>query len=439
MKKYSAYKTSGIEWAEAIPNSWRCCEIAHFTTSKSGGTPDRGKKSYWENGTIPWMSSGEVNKVNVYDTEEHITELGMQMSSAKMLDINTVVIALNGQGKTKAMSAILRIKSTCNQSLCGFKCDERNLHYTYLFYCFQTMYKYLRSQAGDDSRDGISAFSVTKQRIPVPSFDEQIAIAAYLDAKCAKVDNVISVQQKRIELLKELKQSVITNAVTKGLDKNVEFKPSGIEWIGDIPEKWEVGKIKFYSTLHNGDRSSEYPNAKELVDEGVLFLTSNNIHNLILDVSNVQNKYITDEKYKRLGGAKICLNDIVFCLRGSIGNCSINTSISKGTVASSLVVIRPNRINAFFLNYALHSNIVESQTCIAMNGSCAANLSAENVGNYYIAIPPKDVQEHITFYLNKKCSAIDNQISKIERQIELLKEYKQSIITECVTGKRKVC
>ena len=413
MKRYSAYKPSGVEWIGDIPEKWKIMPFKYCMTINNGAD----YKDIEDSDGYPVFGSGgsfAFAKKYMYDGE--VVFLGRKGTVDKPLYYN---------GKFWAIDTMF------------YAIPQRNVSCKYMYYHALTFpFDFYLT---DTARPSMTQTDLGDNKIAGPPKDEQVAIAAYLDAKCAKIDNVLSVQQKRIELLKELKQSIITNVVTKGLDKNVEFKPSGIEWIGDISEKWEVGKIKFYSTLHNGDRSSEYPNAKELVDEGVLFLTSNNIHNLILDVSNVQNKYITDEKYKRLGGAKICLNDIVFCLRGSIGNCSINTSISKGTVASSLVVIRPNRINAFFLNYALHSNIVESQTCIAMNGSCAANLSAENVGNYYIAIPPKDVQEHITFYLNKKCSAIDNQISKIERQIELLKEYKQSIITECVTGKRKVC
>lgn len=435
MKRYSAYKPSGVEWIGDIPEKWSIKKIKHLFNVYAGATPETKNKNYWD-GDIVWITPADYKTVDkiILGGSRNITKEGLNSCNTQIVPKGSLIFSKRAPIGTVAISGV----ELCTNQGC-LSCVSKCVNTTFFYYAISVFTEIFDMLGSGATFKEISADSFVNVKLPVPSSLEQEIIVSYLDAKCAKIDNVLSVQQKRIELLKELKQSIITNAVTKGLDKNVEFKSSGIEWIGDIPEKWEVGKIKFYSTLHNGDRSSEYPNAKELVDEGVLFLTSNNIHNLILDVSNVQNKYITDEKYKRLGGAKICLNDIVFCLRGSIGNCSINTSISKGTVASSLVVIRPNRINAFFLNYALHSNIVESQTCIAMNGSCAANLSAENVGNYYIAIPPKDVQEHITFYLDKKCSAIDNQISKIERQIELLKEYKQSIITECVTGKRKVC
>lgn len=119
---------SNVPWIGKIPSTWRLGEIAHFTRSMSGGTPSRNKPEYWDDGDIPWMSSGEVNKGEVWDTNERITQLGFANSSAKLLKKNTVVIALNGQGKTKGMSAILKIEATCNQSLCGFMCKPPVRH-----------------------------------------------------------------------------------------------------------------------------------------------------------------------------------------------------------------------------------------------------------------------------------------------------------------------
>ena len=199
-------KPSGIAWIGDIPHKWNCKQIAFMTDSRSGGTPDRNNLSYWENGTIPWMSSGEVNKVNVYETDEKITEIATRNSSAKIVKANAVMVALNGQGKTKGMSAILRIDSACNQSLCAFSCHEGILHYEYLFWCFQTMYTYLRQMSGDDVRDGLAASYVKKQKIPVPEYQEQRAIADFLDAQCAKIDSVIADIEKQIETLQKYKK-----------------------------------------------------------------------------------------------------------------------------------------------------------------------------------------------------------------------------------------
>ncbi|MFR5052268.1 MAG: restriction endonuclease subunit S, partial [Ruminococcus bicirculans (ex Wegman et al. 2014)] len=131
--------------------------------------------------------------------------------------------------------------------------------------------------------------------------------------------------------------------------------------------------------------------------------------------------------------AKIALGDIIYCLRGSVGNCAINKEATEGTVASSLVDIRPTKIHPEYLNYILQSPINSVQTLAYMNGSCAANLSAENVANYYFIEPPVTKQRIISAFLDSKCSEIDSIISDIQSQIEALEEYKRSVITEAVT------
>lgn len=127
------------------------------------------------------------------------------------------------------------------------------------------------------------------------------------------------------------------------------------------------------------------------------------------------------------------MGDIIYCLRGSVGNCAINKEATEGTVASSLVDIRPTKIHPEYLNYILQSPINSVQTLAYMNGSCAANLSAENVANYYFIEPPVTKQRIISAFLDSKCSEIDSIISDIQSQIEALEEYKRSVITEAVT------
>ncbi len=207
-------KDSGIEWVGSMPKSWTTVCISYCTTSRSGATPDRLNMDYWEEGVIPWMASGEVNKIFVYETNEKISLKAVNETSAKILPANSVMVALNGQGKTKGMSAIIKIPSACNQSLCAFQCYEKKLHYRYLFYSFQTMYKYLRSQSGDNLRDGLSASFVRKQRIPLPDLNSQNKIADILDLKCSQIDSLISDKQQQIDKLTEYKKSLIYEYVT---------------------------------------------------------------------------------------------------------------------------------------------------------------------------------------------------------------------------------
>lgn len=215
--------------------------------------------------------------------------------------------------------------------------------------------------------------------------------------------------------------------------KERKMRDSGIPWIGEVPEGWKIPKLKYLAVLTNGDRGKNYPSGNDLVDEGVYFFTSNNLHSQILDCSREKSKFITEARYNILGGAKIRLNDILFCLRGSVGAAAINKTVESGTIASSLVCITPQNVDADFLNYCLQSNINVIQTNLFMNGSCAANLSAENVGNYYIIEPPISEQHRIADFLDSKCSEIDTLIENLRARVESAKEYKKTVITEAVT------
>ena len=159
------------------------------------------------------MSSGEINYEYVYNTAEKITELGMLNSNAKMLPINTVMLGLIGQGKTKGMSAILKTECTCNQNLAYLKCNSDFLHYEYLFYCFKAMYQYIRGLVGE-SQAGIYQYFLKKQYIPLPPIAEQKEISKKLNSISKKVNDTIARKQVLIEKLDEYKKSLIYEVVT---------------------------------------------------------------------------------------------------------------------------------------------------------------------------------------------------------------------------------
>lgn len=162
------------------------------------------------------------------------------------------------------------------------------------------------------------------------------------------------------------------------------------------------------------------------------------LNNIELDTNIPTNKFITKQKYDSLRGAKLKINDIIFCLRGSVGKCGINYKYNAGTIASSLVCIRSVSINPSYLNYSLHTSIVVEQAKIEAIGIGSQNLSAENIARVIITIPSSQEQQEIADYLDKKCSAIDSAIEKKQALIEKLTEYKKSLIYEVVTGKKEV-
>lgn len=438
MKQYDSYKDSGVEWIGKIPSHWEVASISLFTSSRSGGTPDRNKKEYWENGTIPWMSSGEVNKEFVYDTEEYITPLGSSCSSSKVIQKDSVMVALNGQGKTKGMAAVLKIDAACNQSLCAFSCDKR-LYYMFLFYNFKAMYKYLRSQTGDETREGLAASFVKKQKISIPPISEQQSIANYLERTCNTIGKAIATQEKRVELLKELRQNIITQAVTRGINHGAPLKDSGVEWIGEVPEHWEIKRIKHCAQIFGRIGFRGYT-TQDLVLEGEGPIT--------LSPSNMQGRmnydsctYLSWFKYNESPEIQIHNGDVLFVKTGSTYGKSayVENLPMEATINPQIVVFKDFKdCNSKFFYYLLTTDIVQSQVDNTVIGSTIPTIGQEKIRNYVIPIPPLSEQQEIVSYIESQTARLDKSIEKAEHQIELLQELKQSIITEVVTGKRKV-
>ena len=424
-------KDSGIPWIGMIPSDWEVCYTKQLMRNKSiKGFPDEQVLSlYRDYGVVPKDSRDDNHNVTSEDT-----------ASYKLVEVGDFVInKMKAWQGSMAISAYRGIISPAYY-ICRFtneSVNRRYIHYLLRNETYKTEYRRLSTGLRVGQWDlNIDDFL----HIPaiLPPLPTQQRIADFLDRKCAEIDELAALQETMIAELKRYKQSVITEAVTKGLDTNVPMKDSGVEWIGEIPEGWMVRKIKDVAFFLNGDRGKNYPSGDDMVKEGIYFLTSNNIRGIIVDCDVEISKFITLERYNILGGAKIQLNDIIYCLRGSIGNCAINKKLTQGTVASSLMTIRPTHISSDFLNYYLHSQMVKFQTEEYMNGSCAANLSAENVSRYIVMVPPLAEQRAIADCLDRKCAEIDELIAIKHQKIEALKEYKKSVIFEYVTGKKEV-
>lgn len=211
-------KYSGVDWLGNVPEHWDTSKIIRYAYLKTGGTPDRSNMAYWENGTINWASSGEVNKKKIFETNTKITPDGLANSNAMILPINSIMIGLNGQGKTKGTVAILKIKSSCNQSLAAFICDEKKLHFNYLFYYLESKYKELRGLVGGSLRDGLSLGHLKSIYSPLPPFFEQHSIAIFLDQETVCIDTLTIKVRESISKLREYRIALISAAVTGKID-----------------------------------------------------------------------------------------------------------------------------------------------------------------------------------------------------------------------------
>ena len=210
-------KDSGVEWLGEVPEHWNSVCLKWIAKIYSGGTPDKTNLSYWEEGTIPWISSGEVNQFFITEPTTYITQEAYEKSSAKWIPKNALVMALAGQGKTKGMVAQLGIMTTCNQSMAAIVLSE-NVSERFIFWWLTSNYEKIRNLAGGDLRDGLNLDIIGSIVCPYFLLSEQQQIANYLDKSTCKIDTLIAKAQKAIELLKERRTALISAVVTGKID-----------------------------------------------------------------------------------------------------------------------------------------------------------------------------------------------------------------------------
>lgn len=308
----------------------------------------------------------------------------------------------------------------------------------FIAYIFQTT---LGDAYIDTTKGGSTIYTISQEKIgnyefAFPPLAEQHLIATFLDKKCSEIDSLIELQEQMIEELKAYKQSVITEAVTKGLNPNVPMKDSGIEWIGDVPEEWEVCKLKYF-TLKIGSGSTPTGGSEVYVNDGVKFLRSQNVYfeGLLLD----DVVYISDEIDENMKGTRVLEGDVLLNITGgSIGRCFyVDSTLGRANVNQHVSIIRPYNSNTKYIKYYLQSYLGQYQVKQLQTGGNREGLSAAAIKDFRFINCPLAEQQAIADYLDKKCGEIDELITIKQQKIESLKEYKKSVIYEYVTGKKE--
>ena len=410
MKKYDEYKDSGFDWIGKIPAQWDNLRLRFVCELRNGYTPSKDNSDYWEDGTIPWYRMEDIRDTGrkLQEAKQYITEEAVK--GGGLFDAGSFILATTA---TIGEHALLIVDSLANQQFTNLKIRKslsNILSRDYFFYYLFVIDDYCKATTKTSTFPAVSMELLKNCHIVFPSFCEQTAIAAYLDTHCAKIDNLISIQQKRIALLQELKQSVITHAVTKGLNPNVEMKQSGVEWIGDVPKHWEVMPFKRAMTIYNG---SDYKHIQvdvagyPVIGSGGEFARAS--------------QYVYDGEVVLLGR------------KGTIDK-PMYYNGKFWTVDTMFYAIPKKHVNCKYLYYqALIIPFDRYATSTALPSMTQTDLNFNIIG-----LPPTVEQAAIASYLDHKCATIDTSISNAQHQIELLQEYKQSLITEVVTGKRKV-
>jgi len=417
--KYLAYKDSGEYWMGVIPDHWETKKLKHlFTEKKITHNPNLG--------------CGAISFGEVITKDDDKIPLSTKASYQEVLDGEFLVNPLNLNYDLKSLRiALSRINVVVSSGYIVLKdLGEINReYYRYLLHRYDVAYMKL---LGSGVRQTINFNHVANSLLAYPPKEEQTAIANFLDDKTSKIDRAIAQKERMIELLKERKQIIIQNAVTKGLDPNVKMKDSGVEWIGEIPEHWEVKRLKYVADFIQTGTTPSTANP-DFFDGQIDWYNPKDLNNEMLNGSE---KTVSDQALKR-NEIKMFLADSVLIV--GIGATTGKTAymLSKGAFNQQITGFHSKKEHNKYLFYFLKSMArvmlnVASYTTLPI-------LNNEFFKSFWIVIPSVNEQQKIVAHIEAQSAKIDQAISLQQTQIEKLKEYKASLIDSAVTGKIKVC
>lgn len=419
-------KDSGIVWIGEIPEEWKLKKIGSVYKERNTKVSDKEYEalSVTKMGIVPQLESAAK------------TDNG---DNRKLVKINDFVINSRSDrrgscgispydGSVSLINTVLEPRNNMNNAFYSFVFKSENFA--------DEFYKWGNGIVNDLWSTKWS--SMKRIYIPSPSYETQVTIANYLEKKCTKIDQTIEKQRQVIEKLKEYKRSIITEAVTKGLNSDAKMKGSGIEWIGKIPEHWQVKRLRYVARCQNGiSKSAEY------FGTGFPFVSYGDVYRNIELPDTVEGLVESSESDRKIYSVE--KGDIFFTRTSEtieeIGLiCVCKNTIKDATFAGFLIRVRPfsPEINVNYSKYYFSSNIHRKFFVKEMNLVTRASLSQELLKKLPVLLPDIEEQKQIADYLDKKCAAIDKVVLSKEKLIEKLAEYKKSLIYECVTGKREI-
>ena len=429
-KGFAEMKDSGIHWMGRIPNNWKLIRAKfHFTQTNNRG-----------NETPILLAASQKYGVCPQSWLEGVVQVSenTDLQQFKTVHKNDFVISLRSfQGGFERSD----FEGVCSPAYQVFHADNSfdNNFLKYLFKNELFIDEMNSLTVGIREGRNIKYEDFANSLIFVPPLDEQTAIASYLDAQCAKIDEIIAQAKASIEDYKQWKASIIYEAVTKGLDSNVEMKDSGVGWIGKVPKEWKAIPLKV-CTSKIGSGKTPQGGAETYQDNGVLFLRSQNVYNTGLELDGVY--YISDEIDSTMKNSRVRYNDVLLNITGgSIGRCCLfDLPDTAANVNQHVCIIRtkPEILLPQFLRYFWNSAAGPMVIDQYQTGSNRQGLNFEQIGATHIPLCSIAEQRQIVAMLDQKCAVIDQLMAEKQSLIDDLESYKKSLIYEVVTGKRYI-
>ena len=440
-KPYSAYKDSGVEWLGEVPAHWEMMRLKYV--ARDGFVNGLFKKKDQFGSGVKIVNVVDLYRENFLIDFENLDRVKVEQQeyeTFKVLsgDIFFVRSSLKLEGVGASASIIEVPEPTV------FECHVVKIQSSpylmipkYLIYNLNSFLvrRRLVALAETTTMTTIAQPKLASLEVTIPPISEQRAISAFLDRETTKISTLIAKKERLVELLQEKRAALISHAVTKGLDPTVPMKDTGVEWLGEIPAHWGMGKIGAECTVKarlgwKGLKASEY------VDEGYIFLATPNIKGREIDFENVN--HITAERYFESPEIMLQIGDVLVAKDGStLGITSVIRYLpAPSTVNSSIAVIRPQEsLNSVFLYWFLSSNYIQEFIQRMKDGMGVPHLFQADLRKFVVLIPSLPEQRAIAAFLDRETAKIDALVSRIQEGIEKLKEYSSALISAAVTGK----
>ena len=425
-KQYSSYKNSGVEWLGDVPEHWnlkRFCYLFAENKKKNIGLKETNVLS---------LSYGNIKEKKIDDNKGLLPE---SFETYQIIEPNDIVFRFTDlqNDKRSLRSAISKYHGIITSAYIAVKTKQNADFYNYLFRAYD-LQKVFYSM-GEGMRQSLKMDELNKMPVVLPSEDEQKRIVAFLNTETTRIDNLITKQEKLIELLEEQRKSIISHAVTKGLNPDAPMKDSGVEWLGEVPEHWMTPSSKHLLEIPITDGPHETPN---FVDDGVPFISAEAISKGKIDFDKKRG-YITPELnaiYSKKYSPKI--EDIYMVKSGATtGKVAMVETTEEFNIWSPLAVFRcnKNKVLPKFLLAVFNSSHFYDALVLNWSYGTQQNIGMGVLSNIEIPCPPLKEQAEIIQHLDAQNTKFDKLISTQSQLIEKLKEYRSSIISHAVTGK----
>ncbi|MGH9320523.1 MAG: restriction endonuclease subunit S [Vicinamibacteria bacterium] len=429
---YPDYKDSYVEWLGEIPSHWEVKRLKRVFRVVNGSTPESGEPEFWDGG-IPWVTPedlGDLAGTLIRATRRSITESGYRSCGTTLVPAGSLVLS------TRAPIGHLAVAGgdLCTNQGCRSLVFRNEASHQFFYYQILAARGEFESLGQGSTFEELGKGQLEDVVIVEPASPEQRAIAAFLDRETAKIDGLVAMKERLIELLQERRTALITRAVTRGLDPSAPMKDSGVEWLGEIPAHWELKRLWH---LTPSDRRIMYgivlpgPN----VDDGVLIVKGGDVADgrLKLEVLS-KTTFEIESRYVR---SRLRGGDLVYAIRGSIGEAEMVPSDLEGSnlTQDAARVAYTSSTHGRWLLYALRSRSVFAQLEAGSLGATIKGINIRDLKRAHIPVPPRSEQEEIASFIDAEVQKIDALIAKVREAIDLLKEFRTALISAAVTGK----